>query len=68
VFPPDLEKQTFPKTKKLDFVLGKQDPYFDEDNQLKVLHEYATLGFETHTFQGLHDLDQQTLLSLLTDN
>lgn len=68
VFPPDLEKQTFPKTKKLDFVLGQQDPYFDEDNQLKVLHEYATLGFETRTFQGLHDLHQQTLLSLLTDN
>ena len=68
VFPPDLEKQTFPKTKKLDFVLGKQDPYFDKENQLKVLHEYATLGFKTHTFQGLHDLDQQTLLSLLTDN
>jgi predicted esterase len=68
VFPPDLEKQVFPTEKKLDFVLGKQDPYFDEDNQLKVLHEYVTLGFKTHTFQGLHDLDQHMLLSLLSRN
>ena len=68
VFPPDLEKQVFPTEKKLDFVLGKQDPYFDNDNQLKVLHEYVTLGFKTHTFQGLHDLDQQMLLSLLSRN
>ena len=68
VFPPDLEKQVFPTEKKLDFVLGKQDPYFDNDNQLKVLHEYVTLGFKTHTFQGLHDLDQHMLLSLLSRN
>ena len=68
VFPPDLEKQAFPKEKKLDFVLGKQDPYFDEDNQLKVLHDYTRLGFETHTFQGLHDLNQQMLLSMLSRN
>jgi predicted esterase len=68
LFPPDLEKQVFPTEKKLDFVIGKQDPYFDNDNQLKVLHEYVTLGFKTHTFQGLHDLDQQMLLSLLSRN
>ena len=68
VFPPDLEKQAFPKKKKLDFVLGKQDPYFDTEGHLKIIHEYRSLGFETHTFQGLHDLNQQMLLSLLSRN
>jgi predicted esterase len=68
VFPPDLEKQAFPKKKKLDFVLGKQDPYFDTEGHIKIIHEYRSLGFETHTFQGLHDLNQQMLLSLLSRN
>jgi predicted esterase len=68
IFPPDLEKQAFPINKKLDFVLGTQDPYFDLASQTKVLSEYRDLGFKTHTFQGPHDLDQLTLSTLLTDN
>jgi predicted esterase len=66
VFPPDIEKNGLPKEKKLDFVLGKQDRYFDLESQVNVLKEYTELGFDIHTFDGPHDLDQQTLLTVLT--
>ena len=66
VFPPDIEKNTFPKGKKLDFVLGKQDQYFDSENQIKVMKAYTALGFDLHTFEGPHDVDQRTLLTVLT--
>ena len=67
VFPPDIEKNSFPKGKKLDFVLGKQDPYFDSKSLLMVLEEYINLGFQNYTFEGGHDIDQQTLLTVLTN-
>ena len=66
VFPPDIEKNGLPKGKKLDFVLGKQDPHFDLESQINVLKEYTELGFDIHTFDGSHDLDQQMLLTVLT--
>jgi predicted esterase len=66
VFPPDIEKNVFPKGKKLDFVLGKQDQYFDSENQIKVMKAYTALGFDLHTFEGPHDVDQRTLLTVLT--
>lgn len=68
VFPPDIEKNNFPKEKKLDFVLGKQDPYFDSQSKLIVLEEYNNLGFNYHSFEGEHDIDQQMLLTVLTNN
>ncbi len=67
VFPPDIEKNDFPKGKKLDFILGKQDPYFDSESQIKVMNEYSELGFNLHTFEGPHDLDQQMLSTVLTN-
>lgn len=67
VFPPDIEKQGFPKGKKLDFVLGKQDPYFDLNSIVLVQEEYDNLGFQNYTFEGGHDIDQQTLLTVLTN-
>jgi predicted esterase len=67
VFPPDIEKQGFPKDRKLDFVLGKQDPYFDLKSIELALEEYDNLGFLNYTFEGGHDIDQQTLLAVLNN-
>ena len=67
VFPPDIEKQGFPKDRKLDFVLGKQDPYFDLKSIELALEEYDNLGFQNYTFEGGHDIDQQTLLAVLNN-
>lgn len=67
VFPPDIEKPRFPKDKTLHFVLGTKDPYFDLESQTKVLNEYTELGFEIHTFDGPHDINQITLKSILNN-
>ena len=67
VFPPELEKPNFPKDKTLHFVLGDKDPYFDLESKSKVLNEYTELGFEIHTFDGLHDINQITLRSMLNE-
>lgn len=67
VFPPDIEKQGFPKDRKLDFILGKQDPYFDLKSIELALEEYDNLGFQNYTFEGGHDIDQQTLLAVLNN-
>jgi len=67
VFPPDLEKPLFPQGKTLHFVLGDKDPYFDSESQTKVLNAYTELGFENHTFDGAHDINQITLKGILNN-
>lgn len=61
VFPPDIEKKEFPKSAKLDFAVGENDPYFTVDQLNEVLEAYQQLGFETHVFNGKHDINQETL-------
>jgi predicted esterase len=65
VFPPDIAKQQFPQGNKMDFVIGSNDPYFAAESKAKIQEEYLALGFDIHTFEGVHDLDLQTLLALL---
>lgn len=68
VFPPDIQKNDFPKRRKLHFVMGKQDPYFDSGQQQNVLNEYRELGFDIYTFEGRHDIDIITLKALIQAN
>ena len=68
IFPPDIQKNDFPKGRKLDFVLGKQDPYFVTEKQQNLLNEYRELGFDIHTFEGGHDIDTITLKALIQAN
>ena len=65
VFPPDIQKNDFPKGRKLHFVMGKQDPYFDSGQQQNVLNEYRELGFDGYSFDGGHDIETTTLLKML---
>jgi predicted esterase len=65
VFPPDIAVQHFPPRKRMDFVIGSKDPYFDSESSAKVQNEYSELGFEIHTFEGAHDIHPQTLRAVL---
>ena len=65
VFPPDIAMQQFPQGKRMDFVIGTKDPYFDSESSAKVQNEYTALGFEVHTFEGAHDIHPQTLRAVL---
>jgi predicted esterase len=67
VFPPDLSPTDFQHlqiTKK--FVLGKKDPYFAAESvQQELLSNHVNLGFETHVFEGAHNLDPAVLKKVL---
>ncbi|MCF8415911.1 MAG: hypothetical protein K9G40_06685 [Crocinitomicaceae bacterium] len=70
VFPPDLQmnlKSTTVKTEKNIFVLGNDDPFFNSEEQSKVLEFYKTIDFGLIQYNGNHDIDLATLKVLLED-
>lgn len=66
VFPPDVEKPVQMDC-KAHFVLGTEDPYYSEEKQVTECAYFSELGFQIHRFEGKHDIDQATLLSILTN-
>lgn len=67
VFPPDLKIDEEVKMSESNglFVLGSNDPYFQEKKDEEAFHYFQQLGFTTFTFDGGHDLDENTLVKLL---
>ena len=65
VFPPDLEKPALEINNKNYFVLGNQDEYYTEEQQLSEIATYKEIGFNTIYFEGKHDIHQATLSKLL---
>jgi predicted esterase len=65
VFPPDLEKPALETNSKNYFVLGDQDEYYSEPQQLSEIAAYKEIGFKTIHFEGKHDIQQTTLKELL---
>jgi predicted esterase len=66
VFPPDLEKPALELNSKNYFVLGNQDEYYSEAQQLSEIASYKEIGFNTIHFEGKHDIQQATLSELLS--
>ena len=67
VFPPDIDKPVRTTGKK-HFVLGTEDPYYTQENQASECAYFLELGFHIHRFEGKHDIDQATLISILENN
>jgi predicted esterase len=65
VFPPDLEKPLLEINSKNYFVLGNQDEYYTEEQQLSEIAAYKEIGFNIIYFEGKHDIHQETLSELL---
>jgi predicted esterase len=67
VFPPDLkiEEEVKMNEGNVLFVLGTNDPYFQEKKDEEAIHYFQQLGFTTITFDGGHDLDENTLVNIL---
>jgi predicted esterase len=65
VFPPDLDKPALEINGKNYFVLGNQDEYYTEEQQLSEIEAYKEIGFNTVHFEGKHDIHQATLNELL---
>ena len=67
VFPPDLEKPALETNSKNYFVLGNQDEFYSEPQQLSEIAAYKEIGFKTINFKGKHDIHQATLSELLSN-
>lgn len=68
VFPPDV---AFPEhiggsdTKRF-FILGSEDPFFDETTATEAKKTYTDAGFEIWNFEGGHDLDPAIMTQLIS--
>jgi predicted esterase len=67
VFPPDVSQEKLPDfTGEKYFVLGKEDEFFNEENQKEALNLQKNLGYFTVSFDGKHDIDIRVLNEILT--
>ncbi|MFM8597254.1 MAG: alpha/beta hydrolase [Flavobacteriales bacterium] len=65
VFPPDIDIVSFSKEAQLHFAIGNQDPYFSNSALELIQEEYMQLGFQSHIFDGGHDINSAQLLEIL---
>lgn len=67
VFPEDISID-FRQNKNTDFnfVLGSNDPYFNEEMVQKSISTYKAMNFKIIRFDGKHELNQQVLESIFT--
>lgn len=65
VFPPDVSSDLSLTAKKLTFVVGKNDPFFDEKTIESTVETYSKSGFQSIIFDGIHDIDSATLQQIL---
>ncbi len=49
------------------FVVGKNDEFFNEESRAKLTEYYLSLGFNIEIYNGNHDIENKTLLKLLTN-
>lgn len=66
VYPPDLKMDDISKlATKNTFVLGLNDPFFTKDDRDSLIQNYREMGIQTHLFDGIHDIELQTLKTIL---
>ncbi len=68
IFPPDIDlsKEISNKSKQINyFVLGDDDPYFNESKAKEIINNYKNNNFHVERFNGSHKIDIDTLKSIL---
>ena len=64
VFPPDLERGSFPIIPSMHFVLGNQDEYYQGVEAEILKNNYLDLGFKVHAYEGTHDIDSKVVAEI----
>lgn len=69
IFPDDMnfqKGQAILSSKKVHLVYGENDPFLNDDRLvlMKSLTERLHVNATVHTFEGMHELDETTLLTL----
>ncbi len=66
VYPPDLAVEEHGNlARKATFVLGTEDEFFPKADQEILIADYQSKGINIARFEGTHDIDKQTLISVL---
>lgn len=66
VYPPDLAVEEHGiLARKSTFVLGTEDEFFPKADQEILIADYQSKGINIARFEGTHDIDKQTLISVL---
>lgn len=66
VYPPDLAIEEHASlAKKSSFVLGTEDEFFPKKDQEVLITDYQSRGIHIARFEGTHDIDKETLISIL---
>jgi predicted esterase len=65
VFPPDIDNKRISTTEGNVFVVGLNDEFINESLRNEEIKQYQSLGFETITFKGNHDINAQVLNDIL---
>lgn len=67
VFPPDLSaEKEVKKAFNQHFAIGDEDEFYAADTQEDLFQFYKNKGFETYSFQGKHDIEQDTLETIIS--
>ncbi|HYG02917.1 MAG TPA: hypothetical protein VD927_10765 [Chryseosolibacter sp.] len=70
IFPPDMDFQNggdLLRNKEVRLVYGKQDPFLSDARftEMEILREKLAIEIMKTEFDGAHDIDQRTLLTLI---
>jgi len=65
VFPPDISKPKITLPNNNLYVVGKNDEFINDEMRLNEVKFYQNIGFDTHVYDGNHDIDPFVIQQLL---
>ena len=65
VFPPDISKPKIKLPNNNLYVVGKNDEFINDEMRLNEVKFYQNIGFDTHVYDGNHDIDPFVIQQIL---
>ena len=65
VFPPDISKPKIKLPNNNLYVVGKNDEFINDEMRLNEVKFYQNIGFDTHVYNGNHDIDPFVIQQIL---
>ena len=65
VFPPDISKPKMKLPNNNLYVVGKNDEFINDEMRLNEVKFYQKIGFDTHVYDGNHDIDPFVIQQIL---
>ena len=65
VFPPDISKPKITLPNNNLYVVGKNDEFINDEMRLNEVKFYQNIGFDTHVYDGNHDIDPFVIQQIL---